>query len=59
MKTIFKLTGWVLAFCLIPAMVTAQEVITGFNHGVTPPAKSREAVVLTLPFLDDFSHSKI
>ena len=59
MKTIFKLTGWVLAFCLTPAWVTAQEVITGFNHGVTPPAKLREATPLTLPFLDDFSSSRI
>lgn len=59
MKTIFKLTGWVLAICLTPALVTAQEVITGFNHGVTPPSRSREASVLTLPFYDDFSSSKI
>ena len=48
-----------MAFCLIPAMVTAQEVITGFNHGVMPSAKTREAAVLTLPFLDDFSNSKV
>ena len=59
MKTIFKLTGWVLALCLTPALVTAQEVVTGFNHGVTPPAKVREAASLTLPFLDDFSTSRI
>ena len=59
MKTIFKLTGWVLALCLTPALVTAQEVITGFNHGITPPAKAREATVLTLPFIDDFSTSGV
>lgn len=59
MKTIFKLTGWVLAFCLTPALVTAQEIITGFNHSITPPAKTREATILTLPFLDDFSNSKV
>ena len=59
MKTISKLTGWVLALCLTPALVTAQEVITGFNHGITPPSKSREAIVLTLPFFDDFSASKV
>ena len=59
MKTIFKLTGWVLALCLTPALVTAQEVITGFNHGITPPAKAREATVLTLPFIDDLSPSGV
>ena len=59
MKTIFKLTGWVLALCLAPAWVTAQEVITGFSHGVTPPVKSREATPLTLPFVEDFSTSRI
>ena len=59
MKTIFKLTGWVLALCLTPALVIGQEVVTGFNHGVTPPAKSREATVLTLPFYDDFSSSRV
>ena len=59
MKTIFKLTGWVLALCLTPAWVTAQEVITGFNHGTTPPATVREATHLTLPFLDDFSTSRV
>lgn len=59
MKTISKLKGWVLAFCLTPALVTAQEVITRFNHDVTPPSKSREATLLTLPFYDDFSSSKV
>lgn len=59
MKTIFKLTGWVLAICLTPALVTAQEVITSFNHGLTPPSNLREATELTLPFYDDFSNSKI
>ena len=59
MKTIFKLTGWVLALCLTPTLVTAQEVITGFNHGITPPSKSRETTALTLPFFDDFSSSKV
>ena len=48
-----------MALCLIPGWITAQEVITGFNHGVTPPAKSREASTLTLPFIEDFSNSKI
>ena len=59
MKTNFKLIGWVLALCLTPTLVTAQEVITGFNHGVKPPTKSREATTLTLPFFDDFSSSKV
>lgn len=59
MKTISKLTGWVLALCLIPTWVTAQEVITSFNHGVTPPSKVREATPLTLPFFDDFSTSRV
>lgn len=59
MKTIFKLTGWMLALCLTPALLTAQEVITSFNHGITPPSKSREVTALTLPFFDDFSHSKV
>ncbi len=59
MKTISKMTGWILALCLIPTLVTAQEVITGFNHGITPPAKTREATALTLPFLDDFSNSRV
>lgn len=59
MKTNFKLFGWALALCLAPTLVTAQEVITGFNHGITPPTKSREAIVLTLPFFDDFSNSKV
>ena len=59
MKTIFKLTGWVLALCLTPALATAQEVVTGFNHGTTPPSRLREATALTLPFFDDFSNSRI
>ena len=59
MKTIFNLMGWVLALCLTPGWISAQEVITGFNHGATPPTNSREATVLTLPFLEDFSSSRI
>ena len=59
MKTIFNLTGWVLALCLVPGWINAQEVVTGFNHSVTPPSKSREAASLTLPFLEDFSGSKV
>lgn len=58
MKTIFKLTVWALLF-IAPASVTAQEILTGFNHNVTPPTKSREATTLTLPFYDDFSASRI
>ena len=59
MKTISKLTGLLLALCLTPALATAQEVITGFNHGITSPAKTREVTPLTLPFLDDFSTSRV
>lgn len=59
MKTISKLTGWLLALCLTPTLVNAQEIITGFNHGVMPPAKTRNAAALTLPFLDDFSTSRV
>ncbi len=59
MKTTFKLTGWILLLCLAPALVTAQEYLTGFNHNITAPSKTRDAVVLTLPFYDDFSNSRI
>lgn len=59
MKTTFKLTGWGLLFCLVPFLATAQEVLTGFNHNVTLPSRSREAKAITLPFYDDFSNSKI
>lgn len=59
MKTIFKTAAWALFLCLIPAFTSAQEVLTGFNHQTTPPSPSREDVVLTLPFYDDFSTSKI
>ena len=59
MKTTFKLTAWALLFCFVPFLAPAQEVLTGFNHNVTPPTKSREATALTLPFYDDFSGSRI
>lgn len=59
MKTIFKLMAWGLFLSLVPTYTNAQEILTGFNHHVTPPAKSREAVVATLPFYDDFSGSHI
>ena len=59
MKTIFKLTAWALLLSLAPTYATAQEFLTGFNHNVTPPSKSREATVLTLPFYDDFSSSRV
>ena len=58
MKTIFKLTTWALFFCLTPAYITAQEVLTGFNSNTIPPSRSREVTPLTLPFYDDFSGSR-
>ncbi|MBQ3710418.1 MAG: T9SS type A sorting domain-containing protein [Bacteroidales bacterium] len=59
MKTIFKLTVWALLLGLVPFYATAQEVLTGFNHNVTPPVKTREATSITLPFYDDFSGSRV
>ena len=59
MKTIFKYAVWALLISLAPAFVTAQEVLTGFNHNVTPPTKMREAPTLTLPFFDDFSSARV
>lgn len=59
MKTIFKYAAWALLLCLAPALANAQEYLTGFNHKVTPPAKTREAAPLTLPFYDDFSTSRV
>ena len=59
MKTTFKYTAWALLLCLTPVLVTAQEILTGFHHHATPPVQSREATVLTLPFYDDFSTTKV
>lgn len=55
MKTFFKLTAWAILVVMTPTLATAQEVLTGFNHNITPPTKSRNAAALTLPFYDDFS----
>jgi hypothetical protein len=59
MKTIFKYLTWALLLGLAPTLVSAQEVLTGFNPNTTPPSKTRETAVLTLPFYDDFSTSKV
>lgn len=59
MKTIFKYLTWALLLGLAPTLVTAQEVLTGFNHNMTPPTQTRETAILTLPFYDDFSTSKV
>lgn len=59
MKTIFKPMAWVLLIMMFPALATAQEILTGFNHQATPPDKSRDAAALTLPFYDDFTDSGI
>lgn len=45
---------------LIPNIISAQEVLTGFYHNSSStPVMTREQQALTLPFYDDFSNSKI
>ena len=51
MKTIFRISGTVLAFCLLPHLILAQEILTGrYLPEGTATAKNRVAVVQTLPF---------
>ena len=60
MKTTFRISITVLALCLLPHLIMAQEVLTGiYPSKGTAPAKNREAVVQTLPFYDDFSTSNV
>jgi len=57
MKTNSKIL-LLLALMGIVHLGTAQEVLTGFNHGQRP-ATNRNAEGLFLPFFDDFSQTRL
>ena len=60
MKTIFKQTGLALLICLIPNIFSAQEILTGCYYSTNASmVPTRTQQVLTLPFFDDFSASRI
>lgn len=55
MKTNFNILG-VAWLCLLPLLLPAQEILTGFYHGnVNAPVISRTQESLALPFYDDFT----
>lgn len=60
MKTIFKQLGLALLIGLIPELLSAQEILTGFYHNhPSTTVRMRDAQVQTLPFFDDFSGSHL
>lgn len=60
MKTTFKRTAVALLCCLLPCLLSAQEVLTGFSHpDRVPTPRQRDQQTLTLPFYDDFSNSQL
>ncbi|MCR5013611.1 MAG: T9SS type A sorting domain-containing protein [Bacteroidales bacterium] len=59
MKTNSKIGKLVLALCLLPCFLSAQEVLTGFYRGENAPSSDRQVYVQTLPFYDDFSSSTL
>ena len=60
MKTNFKPLALALLMCLIPSLLSAQEILTGwYQNTPVSTAKTRDAQALTLPFFDDFSTSRV
>ncbi|MBR4391619.1 MAG: T9SS type A sorting domain-containing protein [Bacteroidales bacterium] len=58
MKTNFRIWSLACVLCLLPSLLLAQEVLTGFyREGPTQTARNRQVQVQTLPFYDDFSSS--
>ena len=58
MKTNFKILFLIAAISLCP-YCTAQEVLTGFNHGQRDDSQHRNPDGLFLPFFDDFSQTRL
>ena len=58
MKTNSNRIGLALLICLIPCLISAQEILTGFQRGTSMPTSTRQTQVQTLPFFDDFSSSR-
>ena len=61
MKTISKTIGLALLLALFMPQSKAQEILTGFhrNEKAEKPRQTKEDVVLTLPFFDDFSKARL
>ena len=60
MKTNSRIWSLAIAICLLPNLMFAQEVLTGFYRGEDcTSAKYRQIQVQTIPFYDDFSSSTI
>ena len=58
MKTNFKILCLVAALSM-SQLCTAQEVLTGFNHGQRQTSRHINSEGIFLPFFDDFSHSRL
>ena len=61
MKTSFKIAALTLILGFFARQSQAQEILTGFQSGAKPVSteKNGKSPVVTLPFFDDFSKSRV
>lgn len=61
MKTSFKIAALAIILGVFAHQMQAQEILTGFQSGIkpAPTAKATKSPVVTLPFFDDFSKSRV
>ena len=61
MKTSFKIAALAIILGVFARQSQAQEILTGFQSGTepAPTAKATKSPVVTLPFFDDFSKSRV
>ena len=61
MKTSFKIAALAIILGFFAHQSQAQEILMGFQSGTepAPTAKATKSPVVTLPFFDDFSKSRV